>query len=279
MSSEINRYNDVVVKIPIEESEEDGVNKFKANIDQWREEKRAAVWCEVPCSKADKLPKLLELGFKPHHCTDDYFMLTLWLNDQSESKIPYFGTHIVRVEALIIRENPENPFNREILMVKEKNGKDWKLISGNVEPGEFVEQAVVREVKEEVGLDAHFVSILGYGNRISQKMGRNEIFFVCNMSLTDKSYLDSDHLVLQEDEILESKWMNIFDALGYLKGLQKRCLNAAIQKRGLIKFISNDTNAKLHAHFVGHYGNWRSGKRHSLNYCGGVGRSGQNSWT
>jgi hypothetical protein len=77
-------------------------------------------------------------------------MFTKWLSVESQSKLPNFGTHIVRVEAIIIRENPENPFVKEVLLIREKHGKhkDWKLISGNVELGEFVEQAVVREVKE-----------------------------------------------------------------------------------------------------------------------------------
>jgi ADP-ribose pyrophosphatase YjhB (NUDIX family) len=201
-------------------------------------------------------------------------MFTKWLSVESQSKLPNFGTHIVRVEAIIIRENPENPFVKEVLLIREKHGKhkDWKLISGNVELGEFVEQAVVREVKEEVGLNTHFISILGHGNRTSGKMGRNEIFFICNLLLADKN----NKITLQEDEITEAKWFNIYDAgnlmifirsnfsVIYLKGLQKRCLNAAIQKRGLIKFISNEEDkndkSKLHAHFIGLYGNWRGNK-------------------
>ncbi|WP_274381473.1 NUDIX hydrolase [Paenibacillus mesophilus] len=52
--------------------------------------------------------------------------------------------------ALIFDETSEN-----VLMVRNKRGSssDWSLPGGAVEPGETLEQAVIRETKEEAGVD------------------------------------------------------------------------------------------------------------------------------
>ena len=54
--------------------------------------------------------------------------------------------------------------NNEILLIKRKNNPykyKWALPGGFVEYGELVEDAVVREIKEETGLDTKIKALVG----------------------------------------------------------------------------------------------------------------------
>jgi 8-oxo-dGTP diphosphatase len=76
-------------------------------------------------------------------------------------KLPKRRNPYLAVDALIVKEN-------KILLIK-RNKEPWKgklaLIGGFVEWGETVEQAVIREVKEETGLKVKIKNLLGiYSN-------------------------------------------------------------------------------------------------------------------
>ena len=61
----------------------------------------------------------------------------------------------VRATGVLIEDN-------SLLLVKQKlsNNKNWSLPGGRVEPGETLEQALIREMKEETGLDVEPIRML-----------------------------------------------------------------------------------------------------------------------
>ncbi len=51
---------------------------------------------------------------------------------------------------------------RSILLVKQSYGNQyWSLPGGAMEPGESIDQAAIREVKEETGLDIRLIRVVG----------------------------------------------------------------------------------------------------------------------
>ena len=54
-----------------------------------------------------------------------------------------------------------NGMGYSIAVVQRARHNDWSLPKGHIEPGESREQAAIREVQEETGLDARIVSPIG----------------------------------------------------------------------------------------------------------------------
>ena len=61
----------------------------------------------------------------------------------------------IRVTGILIEDN-------KILLVKQKvsNKRNWSLPGGKLEHGETIEQGIIREMKEETGLDVEIIRLL-----------------------------------------------------------------------------------------------------------------------
>lgn len=150
----------------------------------------ALLWMKIPLpSCAHTLPWFLDAKFAVHHGTTDYIMV---VRGRTPSAVPpMYGTHYVRVECLVVERG-----TNKVLLVREKidclqnHGADdgvsdsssssyslipLKLVTGSVNPGEFLSAAAVREVKEETDISATVLAILGCGNRLTTRFGKDEI--------------------------------------------------------------------------------------------------------
>lgn len=68
-------------------------------------------------------------------------------------------TPLLTVDAIIIRNKPSDP---RIVLIKRKNPPyGWALPGGFVEIGETVENAIIREVKEETSLNFTITDLCG----------------------------------------------------------------------------------------------------------------------
>ncbi len=87
----------------------------------------------------------------------------------------------------------------KFLLVQEKQPKaykQWNLPGGKVDKGETIEQAAIREAKEEVGLDVQLVKFLQV---IHQGIERP----VIHAYLAE---ITGGELTIPEDELLDSGW-------------------------------------------------------------------------
>lgn len=100
-----------------------------------------------------------------------------------------------------------------ILLVKERTGPAavkggiWKLPTGLVDPVENLQDAAVREAKEETSLDCVFESMICFRHSHggSPALGAtSDLFFACLLRLKD----DTQATKLQESEILDSCWVH-----------------------------------------------------------------------
>lgn len=106
-----------------------------------------------------------------------------------------------RVCAAIIREN-------RILMVMHDQGgrRFWTLPGGGVEERETLEEAVVREVKEEVCLNGKVERLLFEG-----RYSRGPDFcFLVSVDLQEEAQLGADPELLPEEQVLkEIAWFTL----------------------------------------------------------------------
>jgi 8-oxo-dGTP pyrophosphatase MutT (NUDIX family) len=79
-------------------------------------------------------------------------------------------------QAVILRREPEGP---EVLLVKRTSPRAWELPGGYVEPRETTEQTVVREVREETGLEVQIERLLGWYDRTGFRPHQSPVY-VCH---------------------------------------------------------------------------------------------------
>ncbi|KAD4386347.1 hypothetical protein E3N88_26516 [Mikania micrantha] len=173
--------------------------RLKASMSEWTLQGKKGVWIKVPIHLVKLVETIVKEGFSYHHAEPDYLMLVNWIPETTNT-IPANASHRVGVGAIVLNDK------REILVVQEKNGKMrgtgiWKIPTGIVEEGEDISAGVIREVKEETGVDTEFVEVLAFRQWHKIFFGKSDLFFVCMMRPL------SFDIQIQELEIEAAQWM------------------------------------------------------------------------
>ncbi|GKV66773.1 MULTISPECIES: NUDIX hydrolase [Sporosarcina] len=103
------------------------------------------------------------------------------------------------VYALLFDENAN-----KILMVFNKNGT-WSLPGGAVEVGETLQEATVREVKEETGYDIMVGNIVALNEAFIDK---NHVYFITYHG----QIIKRPEEIPQEENIIKVEWLSLEDA-------------------------------------------------------------------
>ncbi|OGH10515.1 MAG: hypothetical protein A2857_04385 [Candidatus Levybacteria bacterium RIFCSPHIGHO2_01_FULL_36_15] len=127
----------------------------------------------------------------------------------------YYDRHIV-CDGLIID-------NGKILLglrdLEPDRGK-WALFGGFLDWNETIEEAILREIKEEAGVNTEIVRLLGiYSDPDrSQKEQNVSVAYVLKINTDDK-------LIPQPGEIKELKWFNLDDLPGVIAFDHREMIN------------------------------------------------------
>jgi 8-oxo-dGTP diphosphatase len=109
----------------------------------------------------------------------------------------------------------------EWLVVKKKYGGlkgKWSLPAGFVQPGETLDEAAIREIKEETGIDAEIVGFLGMRTGvIRDEISDNMAIFLLRAV--------SDAITVQTDELFTAAF------------LSKQTLKKDVHTSGLLRYL------------------------------------------
>ncbi len=104
-------------------------------------------------------------------------------------------THFVSVAGLVINDKDE-------ILLLESPGRGWEYPGGMVEPGETLQDALIREIKEETGADVEITGFIGVCKNVQKDVVN--IDFFCK-------YLGGE--LTTSNESLHVKWVRKDEAL------------------------------------------------------------------
>nr|XP_010915353.1 nudix hydrolase 8-like isoform X1 [Elaeis guineensis] len=193
---------------------------LESSLSYWKLKGKKGIWLKILEEQAELVPMALKEGFRYHHAEPGYVMLTYWIPDEP-CTLPSTATHQVGVGGFVINKN------REVLVVKEKKcplrcSGIWKLPTGLINKSEEIFSGVIREVKEETGIDTTFLEVVAFRHAHHVTFDKSDLLFIC--MLEPLSY----DINIDESEIQAAKWMPLGEFLDQPFHLEDRMLKKII---------------------------------------------------
>jgi 8-oxo-dGTP pyrophosphatase MutT (NUDIX family) len=189
----------------------------------------AIMWFKLPINMGHLLDKLVngKFRFEVHHANKTHIMLVRHLSGMGKvDNAPPFGTHYIKVECMVVEEPLTGKMPR-YLMVKEQYARadsrnTLKFVTGAILPGETIDGGAVREVREETGIEARFISMIGVASRIQTRFERDELIIGCLLHAKPMQEPKPD-----KREIKTALWVEVEEAMKKANGQTMRWIKTA----------------------------------------------------
>ena len=229
----------------------DDVTAFTAHLrdslQTWRQDGFRLVWLDIPLDRAALVPVAAAAGFFFHHANEADLMMVHRLVENAF--VPNHATHYIGVGGVVINQR------QELLVVCERHRRTsrpyYKLPGGALQPGEHLVDAVLREVREETGVDVRFEALVCFRHWHGYRYGKSDIYFVCRLSPV------SQDVTMQIEEIEDCFWMPVTDyfASDLVSLFNKRIVRAALASPGITpEWIDGYGDPARYEFFMPHHG-------------------------
>ena len=215
-----------------------------ASLAHWHEDDLKLVWLEIPIALVEFIPLAVKRGFIFHHSTPEQSTLVYRL--QPDAFVPAYASHYIGVGGVVVNEK------QELLVVAEQyhrstNPRFYKLPGGLVDPDEHIADAIVREIREETGVEAEFEALICFRHWHRARFRKSDIYFIARLKPL------SHEITRAEGEIAECLWMPVQEylAMESVSAFNKEIVRAAIGSRGICtRWIDGHGTPVTHEFFM-----------------------------
>lgn len=195
LAFEYNKFNGIIINSDqVPEDENVFLPQLNALLSHAKQQKKAVIWLTLPIDLAHLIAIATSQGFTFHNCLPTE--VTLTFKFEADNFVPFVPTHSLGAGGLV--QNPQG----EILVIRERGATTYKLPGGHIELGETIEDAVIREVLEETGINTTFSAVLGMASTHPYRFGKSNIYIVCKLvPLSTQIDIQDTH------EIDDAKWV------------------------------------------------------------------------
>lgn len=178
------------------------------------------LWIKLPIEKSHFIPLLTRYDFIFHHCNENN--ITLLKKLIQNPIIPTAKNHTLGVGVVVINEKDE------LLVIKDRLSKQFKIPGGYIDDGENISNAAVREVKEETGILVDFLGVIAIGHFKPLQFGESNLYIGC----TAKALSETIE-IFDTYEIIAAQWLPLksFFAHKEISPFQKSIVETSIQKK------------------------------------------------
>lgn len=168
-------------------------------LSEWQAAGHNRVWLTLSQSQSNLIDAATNAGFDFHRVEDGDLVLLKQLNPDAIVP-PLPASHHVGAGAFVLNEA------NELLVIAERTAdgaSGYKIPGGFIEQGEHIASGIVREVREETGVETRFESLVMFRHLHRTTYGKSNVYFVCRLGVI------SAEITIDPIEIAECLWMPV----------------------------------------------------------------------